>query len=77
MIRKYFKIQTSDISLVQFIIEGYEGLATVSTVDSKTAVIAVLIMPDFALEMALLLEDLKSRFMLEDVSYESVRVPSC
>lgn len=77
MIRKYFKIQTSDISLVQFIIEGYEGLATVSTVDSKTAVIAVLIMPDFALEMASLLEDLKGRFMLEDVSYESVRVPSC
>jgi hypothetical protein len=74
MIRKCFTLKTSDISLVQFIIEGYEGLATVSTIDSKVAVIQVLIMPDFVLEMESLLQDLQILFPMEEISSGSDRV---
>jgi hypothetical protein len=74
MIRKCFTLKTSDISLVQFIIEGYEGLATVSTIDSKAAVIQVLIMPDFVLEMESLLQDLQILFPMEEISSGSDRV---
>ncbi|PKN10529.1 MAG: hypothetical protein CVU72_00900 [Deltaproteobacteria bacterium HGW-Deltaproteobacteria-7] len=70
MITKWFKLKTSDITLVQFIIEGYEGLATVSTIDPKEAIIQVLIMPDFLEEMEGILDDLKGRFLMEEI-------PSC
>jgi hypothetical protein len=68
MIRKWFKLKTNDIALVQFIIEGYEGQATVSTIDPKTAIIQVLIMPDFLEDIESLLEYLKGRFMMEELS---------
>jgi hypothetical protein len=70
MIKKCFKLKTSDITLVQFIIEGYEGLATVSTVDPKAAIIQVLIMPDFIEDMEGILDHLKVRFLMEEI-------PSC
>lgn len=67
MIRKWFKLKTSDITLVQYIIEGYEGMATVSTIDPKSAIIQVLIMPDFLEDTLHLLEDLQRRFDLDEI----------
>ena len=51
MIRKLYRLKKNNITLFQFIVEGYEGMATVSTIDPKTAVIQVLIMPDFVDEI--------------------------
>ena len=77
MIERMFKIKTSDIALVQFILEGYEGLATVSTIDPKAAVIQVLIMPDFIVEMEGVLNSLKDQFMMEDVNSDKPLVFLC
>lgn len=66
---KYFKIKRKDMALVQFIIEGYEGLATVTTMDSQVAIIRVSIMPDFLGDFFKLLEDLKRDFNLEEIDY--------
>jgi hypothetical protein len=68
MIKKWFKLKTKDIVLVQFIIEGYEGLATVTTIDHRTAVIQVAIMPDFETEMMEILESLKIQLDIEEVN---------
>lgn len=67
MIRKWYKLKRSDITLVQYIIEGYEGMATVSTIDPKAAVIQVLIMPDFLEDALELLKDLQRRFELDEI----------
>lgn len=77
MIRKWFKLNTSDITLVQFIIEGYEGLATVSTIDPKAAIIQVLIMPDFITDMEGILDHLKDRFLMEEVPSTNTQVLPC
>lgn len=77
MIMKWFKINKSDIVLVQFIIEGYEGLATVSTIDPKAAILQVLIMPDFIKDAECILNYLKDRFMMEEVPSQNTRVSLC
>lgn len=77
MIKKWFKLKTSDITLVQFIIEGYEGLATVSTVDPKTAIIQVLIMPDFVEDVEGILDHLKGRFLMEEIPSGNHQVSRC
>ena len=77
MIKKWFKIRTSDITLVQFIIEGYEGLATVSTIDPKEAILQVLIMPDFLEDMECILAYLQDRFNLEEIPFTEHRVLLC
>lgn len=77
MIRKWFKLNTSDITLVQFILEGYDGVATVSTIDPKAAIIQVLIMPDFLQDADGILLALKRQFMMQEIPTSDLQVPSC
>jgi hypothetical protein len=43
--RRFFRLPARHLAHFQFIIEGYDGIATVSTVDPKAAVVMVSI-PD-------------------------------
>ena len=68
MIKKYFKLKRKDIAIVQFIIEGYEGMATVTTIDSHTAIIQISIIPDFILDMSSVIKDLKNKYKMEEIN---------
>jgi hypothetical protein len=67
MILKWFKLRRKNIALVQFIIEAYEGMATVTTMDPHSAIIQVSIMPDFLQEILNVLESLKNKYQLEEI----------
>lgn len=67
MILKWFKLRRKNIALVQFIIEAYEGMATVTTMDPHSAIIQVSIMPDFLQEIINILESLKNKYHLEEI----------
>jgi hypothetical protein len=67
MIKNYFKLKRKDIALVQFIIEGYEGMATVTTIDPHAAIIQISIIPDFISDMSALISDLKDKYKMEEV----------
>jgi hypothetical protein len=69
MIKTYFKLKRKDIALVQFIIEGYEGMATVTTIDPHTAIIQISIIPDFISDMSAIIKDLKNKYKMEEVNY--------
>ncbi|MBE9547439.1 MAG: DUF4911 domain-containing protein [Proteobacteria bacterium] len=58
VVEKYLKLDRKDISYLQFIIESYEGLATVTTVDKNTAIVRLSIMPDFVSDIDKILNDL-------------------
>ena len=45
--KKYFKLRPETISYVAYILEGYEGLCNVTTMDAEGAVIEVSITDDF------------------------------
>jgi hypothetical protein len=44
-LKRFFRMPPRDIAYFQFVIEGYDGIATVSTVDSCAAVV-MLCIPD-------------------------------
>ena len=67
MIDKFFRIKREHIAPVQFIIEGYEGMSTVSTMDSREAIIKISIMPDFTKEIIHLIGELKIIYRLEEI----------
>ena len=77
MQRKWFKIKASDIALLQFILEGYEGLVTVSTIDPRDAIIQISIMPDFEEDVESILQNLKERFMIKEIPSQNIQVNSC
>lgn len=64
MIEKYFKIKKKHIAPFQFIIEGYEGMATVTTIDPQTAIIKISIMPDLAENISVLLNELENVYSI-------------
>ncbi len=68
MIKKYFQLDRKNIVTVQFIIEGYESMATVTTMDSRQAIIRISIMADFIPDMAALLDYLKIKYNMKEVA---------
>jgi hypothetical protein len=68
MIKKYFQLERKNIVTVQFIIEGYEGMATVRTIDSREAVIQISVMPDYISDICGLLEYLKKKYKMEEIA---------
>jgi hypothetical protein len=68
MVKKYFKLKRRDIALVQFIIEGYEGMATVTTIDTHAAIIQILIIPDFLSDMSDIIDYLKKKYKMEEIN---------
>lgn len=77
MIKKWFKISRGDITLVQFILEGYEGAATVSTIDARSAILQVLIMPEFVEDVDNILDHLKDRFKIQEVAADGGQAFLC
>ena len=67
MINKYFKLDRKNIALVQFIIEGYGEMASVTTIDSKKAIIRISIIPDFISDMNNLIEYLKDKYKILEI----------
>lgn len=64
MIYKFFIVREPDIFLIKFILESYENILTVSTVDEAANKIQVTIPPDFIKEAQDILEDLGKRFVM-------------
>ena len=59
-IRKCVRLSRKTLVLFQFLLDGHEGIATVSTLDREAAVVQILIMPDFVEEATIVLEALKN-----------------
>jgi len=51
---------------LQFIIEGYEGICSVSTIDSRAALIRVSSMPGFEADVSKILRQLKREFAFNE-----------
>ena len=63
----YFEVRTEDIAYVKFVIESYEGVGLIRTVDRKKAVIVVLIVEDFLDDGRALLASLQREIQLTEI----------
>lgn len=63
----YFQVRTEDIAYVKFVIESYEGVGLIRTVDRKKAVIVVLIVEDFLDDGRALLASLQREINLTEI----------
>jgi hypothetical protein len=67
MICRYFKVAHRDMVFLKFILEAYEGMNVMSTVDNKAGIIRVAIMAGFLEDMDRLLAQLGGQVTLEPV----------
>ena len=62
--QQYYRVDRREIFFIQSILEGYDGLATVSTVDPKRGMIRLSIPPDAERDVLDILRDLKNSGIL-------------
>ncbi len=67
---RYFRVNRHDIVVLKFILEAYEGMNVMSSVDNGAGIVRVLIMPGFRQDMVDLLADLAGRLAMEEVEWE-------
>ena len=64
-IRRYYRIDRRQIAFLKFILEAYDGIATLSTIDSRQGIIALDIPPGCESEVAAVLKDLGQQMLIE------------
>ncbi len=68
---QYYRINRREISFFRFIFEAYDGLAVISTVDSKQGIISVTTAPGCQQETDTIIQGLKDEIMIEKVDFFS------
>jgi len=69
VISRYFKVNRRDIVFLKFILEAYEGMNVMSTVDNAAGIIRIAIMPGFEDDMDALLAELGKQVVMEPVEW--------
>ncbi len=64
-IEKYYTVEKKDISYLKFIIESYEGIAFITTLDKEKSIIKVTIPKDLEDEADKLLNALQKEIILK------------
>lgn len=71
MICRYFKVAHRDMVYLKFILEAYEGMNVMSTVDNTAGIIRIVIPSGFEADMDELLESLGKQVGMEAVEREN------
>lgn len=71
MIEKFFKVNRRDMVYLKFILEAYEGMNVMSTVDNVAGIIRIAVMPGFEADMDELLAELGKVVQMEAVDFKA------
>lgn len=71
MIEKFFKVNRRDMVYLKFILEAYEGMNVMSTVDNVAGIIRIAVMPCFEADMDELLAELGNVVKMEKVDFKA------
>ncbi len=66
----FLRVPCKDIAYLKFIIESYEGMAVVRTIDPDQAIVELMIAPGWEEEVERVLEALRKEISIEEVHEE-------
>ncbi len=70
-IKRYYRVDRSEISYLRFIFEAYEGIATIETLNPESGLIVIYIAPGCVSDVELVLRDLGNNIMIEPANDNS------
>jgi len=70
VIFRYFKVRHRDMVYLKFILEAYEGMNVMSTVDNVAGIIRIAIMEGFEADMDALLAEVGRQVAMEAVVWD-------
>jgi hypothetical protein len=66
--KQYYRVAGRDISFFRFVLEGYDGLAVLTTLDAPTGHVVLTVAPGCEEDVAAVISGLKSEIMIEPAS---------
>lgn len=66
-IQKYFRVQRKNIAFLKFVLEAYDGVAVMRTLESHEGVVELMIAPDFEREVTEILDSLRGEFEVQPI----------
>ena len=66
-IKKYYRIDRSEICFLKFIVEAYDGLAALTTVDPEAGIVILCIAPGCEADVEAILQELKKNIIIEEL----------
>lgn len=66
---RFFKVDRRDLVYLKFVLEAYEGMSTLSTVEPKEGIVRLSIPPGFERDMQLLTDALSMEIPLTEVEF--------
>jgi hypothetical protein len=63
-IKKYYRVDRREISFLKFILEAYDGIATLTTIDANAGLVLLRIAPGCETDAEMILQDLKKEIMI-------------
>ncbi len=67
-IKRYYRVERHNIGYLRFIIEAYDGIAVMRTIDAKSGIIVLHIPPDCLCDAENLMNDMKKNIMMESLT---------
>jgi hypothetical protein len=64
----FYKVAKDDIYKIKFILEAYENMMSVSTVDDDMPKIQISVAPDFLDDARAIIDDLKTKMYMKELS---------
>ena len=65
-IKKLLRVDRREICLIKFILEAYDGIATMTTIDAHQGIVMVQIAPGCEGDVEAVLQDLKKDIIIDD-----------
>jgi hypothetical protein len=75
VIERFFRVNRRDMVFLKFVLEAYEGMNVMSTVDNTAGIIRVAVMPGFENDMDALLAELGTLVSMEPVEWSGTVSP--
>ncbi|MBF0105132.1 MAG: DUF4911 domain-containing protein [Deltaproteobacteria bacterium] len=69
----FYKVNKADIFMIKFLLEGYENMAQVSTIDEDLPKIQISVVPDLLDECLVIIDDLKKRFFMQQLDEDCTK----
>jgi hypothetical protein len=73
--KKYYRVDRREIGYLRFILESYDGVAMLTTVDPRAGIVILCIAPGCLSEAEMLIGDLKREILIEEL--EDLETNSC
>lgn len=73
--RRHLRVDRREIAFLRFVLEGYDGLAVLTTLDAAAGTVVLSIAPGCEDEVEKILADLKNEILMEETEVAAEALP--